>query len=722
MLVVYPLLGLGQRLGGGDRLLLSCGGAVLVADEVEGERTAGLGHGPQVNGVAHHLGHGHLGLQHGLAVSGGVHAHHAAAALVQVAHHVAHVVVGHGDLQLTDGLHQHGLGLGQSGLERQVGGQLERDLGGVHGVVGAVHQGGLQEHHGIAGQHAVQAALAQALFHGGEVVLGHGAAEHVLLKDHILLLALGLEDNVNIAELAAAAGLLLIAALLADGAADLLTVGHAGGIQLRVHAEAALQLAAQHVDLDVAGAGDHGLVSLGVVGDGEGGVLLVQLVQTGTQLLDLLLGLGGDRPLVAGGGKGQRRKLHIGLGLAQAVAGLDLVHLADGADVAAADLLGLLGLLALHDVQTAQLLGVAGGHVVQGHIAGDLAADDLDHGELAVLVGDGLEHEGSGGAVGIVGHLNRVAVVVLSGLGGHIGSHGHQVHDGLHQHLHAHTGDGAAAQHGAHAALAHADLQALGHVLGGQLHGLEELLHQLLIGAGGGLHQLSAEGLHLVGHVGGNSALALGVVGLVVQQVHDDGDGLVAVGLGGHDGGNGGAVLGLDGLDAGCVVGVGLLHAVDEHHAGLLAQHLPGALHTHGQAVLGVAHDDGALGSADGAHRLAGEIEVAGSVHDVDLLALIHNGGKGQGDGDLALDLLGVVVAGGVAVGGLAQTVDALGHKQHLLDQRGLAGPAVAQQRNIANVISSHSGDVLPSFSSSPPPTRLRTVAQCTDYSLYCRT
>ena len=99
---------------------------------------------------------------------------------------------------------------------------------------------------------------------------------------------------------------------------------------------------------------------------------------------------------------------------------------------------------------------------------------------------------------GIVGHLDSVAVAALSGLGGHIGSHGHQVHDGLHQHLHAHTGDSAAAQHGAHAALAHADLQALGHVLGGQLHGLEELLHQLLIGAGGGLHQLSAEGLHLV--------------------------------------------------------------------------------------------------------------------------------------------------------------------------------------------------------------------------------
>ena len=204
-----------------------------------------------------------------------------------------------------------------------------------------------------------------------------------------------------------------------------------------------------------------------------------------------------------------------------------------------------------------------------------------------------------------------------------------------------------------------------------------------------------------------------------MQQVDDDGDGLVGVSLGGHDGGDGVAVLALDRLDAGGVVGVGLLHAVDEHHAGLLSQHLPGALHAHGQTVLGVAHDDGALSGADGAHSLAGEIEVAGSVHDVDLLALIHNGGKGQRDGDLALRLLGVVVAGGVAVGGLAQTVDPLGHKQHLLGKRGLAGAAVAQQRDIANVISSHSGDVLPSFSSSPPPTRLRTVAQRTDYSLY---
>ena len=500
----------------------------------------------------------------------------------------------------------------------------------------------------------------------------------------------------DVAELAAAAGLLLIAALLADGGADLLAVGDPGSGQLSVHAEAGLQLGAQHVDLDIAGAGDDGLVSLGVVDHVEGRILLVELVQAGAQLLDLLLGLGGDGAAVAGLGIVHAVEADDVLGVAQGVAGLDLVHFADGADVAAADLLGLLALLAFHDIQAAQLLGVAGGGVIQGHVAGDLAADDLDHGILAVLVGDGLEYDGGGGAVGIEGDLDVIAVVILGGLGGHIGGHRGQVQDGLQQHLHAQTGVGGAAQHGADTAVPDADLQALGHILGGQLHGVEELLHQLLVGAGGGLHQLGAQGLHLVGHVGGDGAgsglAALDLIGGVVQQVHDGGDLLVAVDDRGNDGGDGLAELALQGVQAGGVVAVVLIGAVDEDHPGLLAQHLPGALHAHGQAVLGGAHQNGALSGADGGQSLAGEVEVAGGVHHVDLHALIIHGSKGQGNGNLALDLLGVIVAGGVAVGGAAQAVGALGHKEHLLGQRGLAGAAVAQQGDVADVVGSHNG------------------------------
>ena len=74
-------------------------------------------------------------------------------------------------------------------------------------------------------------------------------------------------------------------------------------------------------------------------------------------------------------------------------------------------------------------------------------------------------------------------------------------------------------------------------------------------------------------------------------------------------------------------------------------------------AVLGGADDNGGVGGPQGGHYLTGEIKAARGVQHVDLAALIFHGGHGQGDGDLALDLLGVMVAGGVAVGGLAHAV-----------------------------------------------------------------
>jgi len=175
-----------------------------------------------------------------------------------------------------------------------------------------------------------------------------------------------------------------------------------------------------------------------------------------------------------------------------------------------------------------------------------------------------------------------------------------------------------------------------------------------------------------------------------MQQIHDARDLLVAVNDRGHNGNHGLAELALQSIQTGLIVAVVLVGAVDEDHAGLLAQQLPAALHTHGQAVLGGTHQHGALGSTDGGNGLAGEIKVAGSVHDVDADVLIFDRGKGQRNRDLALDLLGVVVADGVAVGGTAQTIRSLGHEEHLLGQSRLAGATVTQQADVANVIGSH--------------------------------
>ena len=88
-----------------------------------------------------------------------------------------------------------------------------------------------------------------------------------------------------VAELAAAAGLLLVTAVSLYLLLDLLPVGDLRRIQHGVHAEAALQLGDQHVQLLIAGAGDDLLLGLGVVGQGEGGIFLVQTVQAGADLV-----------------------------------------------------------------------------------------------------------------------------------------------------------------------------------------------------------------------------------------------------------------------------------------------------------------------------------------------------------------------------------------------------------------------------------------------------
>ncbi|CAN3965549.1 hypothetical protein HEAFMP_HEAFMP_11090, partial [Dysosmobacter welbionis] len=109
-------------------------------------------------------------------------------ALVQIADDVAHVAVGHSDLQLAHRLQQDRVGLRQGGLVGQLRRGLKGDFGGVHRMVGAVVQHGLQVHHGIARQGTVGAGLPQALLHRREEVLGHAAAEDLLGEDHVVLL------------------------------------------------------------------------------------------------------------------------------------------------------------------------------------------------------------------------------------------------------------------------------------------------------------------------------------------------------------------------------------------------------------------------------------------------------------------------------------------------------------------------------------------------------
>ena len=560
-------------------------------------------------------------------------------------------------------------------------------------MIASVVQHGLQVHHGVARQGTVDAGLPQTLLHCGEEVLGHGAAEDLLGKDHLLLLRVGLEADPHVAELAGAAGLLLVAALLLHGLADLLTIGYTGGLQLGLHVEAALQLGHQHIHLDIAGGIEDHLVGLGVVHHGEGGVLLVQAVQALGHLVVLALGLGGDGHGIAGLGEGDLLQGHDLAGVAQGVAGADLLHLADGADVAHAQLVGLGGLFAPHDVNAAQLFGLAGGGVDQAHVGLNDAGEDLHIGILAILVGHGLKDEGGGHAAG--GDHEFLGLAILTGGLVIVALHGggQQFGDVVQQHQGAHGVHGGAAQHGEQAQLPHALAQALDHLGIGEVLSGEELVHKGLAGLGHGLLQGIVElGDHVLLALGDLDLLPLAVPHLIGALVHhvDDADDLLVLVPDGHDhGGDLVAILGAQGVEGGVIVGVLLVGLGDIDKAGHvpLLTVFPRLLQAHGDAVLGGADDDGGIGGPQGLHHLAGEVEGARGIQHIDLTALELQGSHRHGDGDLTLDLLGIIITNRISVRSLAHAVDGAGHIKQTLCQSGLAASTVAQQTDIANVL-----------------------------------
>src|SRR5699024_4139942 len=151
-----------------------------------------------------------------------------------------------------------------------------------------------------AGQDALADAVAQALFDGGDEVLRHAAADGLIGKDEVLGLGLGLEADVDVAELAVAAGLLLVPAVDFDLFLDGLAVGALGGPQLGLYLDLAQALGADDAQVDVAHAGDDHFLGLGVGAEAEGGVLLVELGEAGGDLVLLALDLGVDGHGIAG--------------------------------------------------------------------------------------------------------------------------------------------------------------------------------------------------------------------------------------------------------------------------------------------------------------------------------------------------------------------------------------------------------------------------------------
>ena len=146
-----------------------------------------------------------------------------------------------------------------------------------------------------------------------------------------------------------AARLLLVASLHPDRLADGLTVGDTGLLEGDLDAKFALELGNQHIEVLLAQAGDDLLVGFGVGDIGGGEVLLHQPLEALRNLALIRLGLGDNRHREGRGRELGLLKAHHPLGIAQAVAGHDLIELGGNTDIARADLAGV-GLLGAHDI------------------------------------------------------------------------------------------------------------------------------------------------------------------------------------------------------------------------------------------------------------------------------------------------------------------------------------------------------------------------------------
>ena len=114
--------------------------------------------------------------------------------------------------------------------EGDAAGHLEGHFVGVDVVVAAVVDGGLEVDDGVAGEVAAGGGLDDALLDGGDEVAGDGAAEDFAGELEAAAAGEGLHADFAVAELAVAAGLLLVAALGLGLAADGFAVGDLAGL------------------------------------------------------------------------------------------------------------------------------------------------------------------------------------------------------------------------------------------------------------------------------------------------------------------------------------------------------------------------------------------------------------------------------------------------------------------------------------------------------------
>ena len=571
-------------------------------------------------------------------------------------------------------------------------------------MVLTVEQGDLQVDQRITGEHTVLHRVLRTGIHRRDVL-----ARDTTAGDSIVELVGGavfgvhqrLELDDDLGELPRSTGLLLVGVLvLVDGAADGLAVGDLGLAHIRLDLELPLHPVDQDVEVKLTHTADDGLAGLLVELHRERRVLFGELLDRGTELLLVGLGLRLDRD-VDDRVREAHRLQHDGRArIAQGVTGGGVLEADHRVDVARSRILDRVLLVGMHLEELADAFLLALGGVEHLGAGVDLARVDADEGQLAEeRVSRDLERERRERLVG-----RRLAredlLLVADGVTldrGDVERRRQVIDDRVQHRLNTLVLERGAADHRVvlprDRQLADGALD----LLGGELLATEVLLQQCLVGLGDGLEQLLAVLGGLVGQIRGDLLEGRGSTdldgatpgdGLLLDQV-DDAVEVVLRTDGQLQDQRLGAQTILDGLDGEEEVGTELVHLVDEADARdvVLLGLSPDLLGLRLDAFLAVEDGHGTVEHAQAALHLDGEVDVPGSVDDVDLVLVPEAGHRRGGDGDTPLLLLLHPVGGRGTVVGLTDLVVHTGVEEDPLGGGRLAGIDVGHDADVANLV-----------------------------------
>ncbi len=662
--------------------------------ELHGELATAGGHGAEVADVTEHGGQRGFGLDADTTWGRLLALDHAAAA-VEVADDVTdfflrgeNVEFHHWLKDLRSAL-DHGLAI------RGLGGDFEGDVAGVNGVETTFVEYDFEVQAWITGKWSFIDAGFETFFDGGDELFRDAAAGDFRFEDEAGADFAWLDGVVDFRELSGPTGLLLVGVAVVDHLGD----GFAIGDLWRTDGDLDLVGALEDVDLDVEVELAHALedhfVGFIVSFDAERWIFLDHLADGVGELFSVGLVLRCDGDGNDGIGENHRLKGGRIFLVAKGVTGLNVFESDDGNDVAGLCGVYFLTVVGVHFDHAADTLGLAGEGVEHGIALLDGARVNAGEGECAELVVHDFESEAAE-------RCFRIDDGKLAGwcaFGVHfwewldVGRGRQVIDDSVEHELEALVFERGTAVGREECEVDGALADALFDLLDGRLGAFEVGFHDVVVLFDGGLDELSAVFLRFIDHVGrdfpdGEIFWLAGLVpdvGFHGEQIDHADEVTFRADWQDHDErvcAENFLHLSDDAVEI-CTDPVELVDVNNASDFGVICV-APVGFRLRLNAAGTAEYADTAVEDFERTVNFDGEVNVARSVDDVELVVFPEASGGGGLDRDSALGFLFHEVHGGCAVVDLTDFVDLAGELENTFGGGGFARINVGEDADVA--------------------------------------